>query len=288
MSLSLALRKNIRDSEAKRNENLEAIKAATGVDFALEVDFAVLMSKIAPDYQASYATNLGDVVHDWYLTSLSYGLKTKCQDEMNKESLVEACTAKKISFQIVTPAEWDSVGYGYCCRIRVINGVLMMECKPDYFGSNVDYLWKDFEKCFAGQGGLTLKARAGIRDSEAERQGHLDAINAAAGTTFTFECDWATLSKPAVDRGYEDRAGEVVAWHLGGFKKNVCKILADEMGKEAFLDKCPAKVIRFVVDATIPSGKVTRFVNGGVNMCVKPDYLGSNVDDTGNDIESQL
>lgn len=207
---------------------------------------------------------------------------------MKKESLIEACTAKKIGFQVLSKADWDSVGYGSYCRIRVVSGVLMMECKPDSFCSNVDYVCKDFDKCFSGEGGLSLKSRVCIRDTEAERQGHLDAINAAAGTTFTFECDWPALVKPAAARGYEDREGEVVTWHLGGFKYNLCKILADEMGKEAFLDKCPAKVIRFVVDASIPSGKVTRFVNGGVNMCVKPDYLGSNVDYTGDDIESQL
>eukprot|EP01122_Echinamoeba_exundans_P017912 TRINITY_DN9860_c1_g1_i1.p1 TRINITY_DN9860_c1_g1~~TRINITY_DN9860_c1_g1_i1.p1 ORF type:complete len:312 (-),score=103.21 TRINITY_DN9860_c1_g1_i1:82-951(-) len=289
MALSLAIRKGIRDSEPKKVEHLEKIKNATGVDFTFEVDFGAILAQIPADKKADYGDRIGEVLHDWYLSPLAYGIERNVSsDEMKKEALVTACTAKKISFAILPDAEWKKAGYGSYARIRVVNGVLFMEVKPDTFCANVDNVCQDFEKCFAGEGGLSLKTRASIRDTESERADLLKAISDAAGHTYTFECDWDALTPAINARGYEERHGEVVNWHLGGAKYHLVKLLGDEMGKEAFVDATPSRVIKFVVDPKAAKGKLSKFENGAWVLVVKPDSLASNVDETGSDVESLL
>jgi hypothetical protein len=241
------------------------------------------------DKKKDYGDRVGEVLHDWYLSPLASGLERNCgSDEMKKEAVVNACTAKKITFAILPEPEWKKAGYGSYARIRVVAGVLTIEVKPDTFCSNVDNVCQDFEKCFAGEGGLSLKSRASIRDTESERADLLKAISDAAGVTYNFECDWDALTPALVARGYEERHGEVVNWHLGGAKYHLVKLLGDEMGKEAFVESTPSRLIKFVVDAKAAKGKLSKFDNGAWVLVVKPDSLASNVDDTGNDVESLL
>jgi hypothetical protein len=136
---------------------------------------------------------------------------------------------------------------------------------------------------------LSLKARVGIRDTEADRAAYMKTISDLAGAPYTLEVDWVTFQPAlAAKKGFEDRMGEVINLHLKGMTGHLKKLLADEMGKEAFVEKTSAKTIKFVIDSTLKVMKACRFEDGALVSAIKPEGLAVNVDHTGNDIEKLL
>lgn len=287
MSLSLVVRKNIRDSEAKRDEWLAALKEATGVEFTFEVDFENIHGRLPEKEKKTYGDKIGSCVHETYLKPFVNGIKKAIADPMRKEALISMASNKKIIFNLLDKPEWEKAGYGAYCRMRCADGNIYMDVKTECFCGNVNNIGQDFDVAFKGSEPLTLKARIVIRDTEADRAAYMKTISDLAGAPYAFEVDWLTIT-PALKKIHEDRQGEVVNLHLKALTKNLTKVLSDEMGKEAFVEKTPAKIIKFVIDSTIAQGKACRFENGSLISAVKPDALAVNVDTTGNDIEKLL
>ena len=98
------------------------------------------------------------------------------------------------------------------------------------------------------------------------------------------------------ERGYKDRAGEVVYdWYLGALANSITKLCSDNMSKEAFQESCEKKVIAFILH-TGPQEELlsaycysqTTFEDGVLKVLIPKERLCSNVGDTGTDMESRL
>jgi hypothetical protein len=65
--LPLALRKDLRDNEAKLNSNLERLAAVTGAKWTFETDYAGVNKVI----DGSYQNRLGEILYGSYLDNLA-------------------------------------------------------------------------------------------------------------------------------------------------------------------------------------------------------------------------
>lgn len=134
--LSVATRKNIQDNEPARKTNLGRINKAVGIEFELEHDW-VALAKVAAE--RGYEDRVGEIIYDWYLSSLAGNLESLCKDDMSKEAVAEACEKKTIAF-VLAPS--GTSGYGAC---TFVDGVLTASLPVDNFCSNVSELGKDIE-----------------------------------------------------------------------------------------------------------------------------------------------
>lgn len=121
----------------------------------------------------------------------------------------------------------------------------------------------DFDWTFAGDA-FPLAARISLRNHEKKREELLKQLSDLAGNnhTFIFECDWAAHYGSFEERGYGGlRLGEVLNWYLTALTSHLSKLLKDDLGREAVLDKCPNQIIpiRLVIDHSIPTLVKTTF-----------------------------
>jgi len=288
--LSLILRKNIRDFTPKMTSNLEMMKEASGVDFTVEIDFAGIKAVLAADN--SYGDRLGEALYDWYMTALAKNVKRFCEAPLQKEAFAEHLGEKKtIRFNITKAKLADSYAYALTADE---GGVLVCTIPVDKFCSNVDNLGNDLNKALAGSGPLSLNQRKNISDYNEKLQSNLAVIKTATGIDFDVEIDWADIAKQMAQSDYKERLGEAFYdWYLTALGRSLTKLCSDELGKEAFVDKCGAKkLIRFQIVEKAKDDYVYVFSeipsDGTLVISVPKKKLCSNVDNTGNDIEKML
>eukprot|EP00727_Mastigamoeba_balamuthi_P005078 m51a1_g14569 hypothetical protein (280) ;mRNA; f:1065787-1067002 len=136
---NLELAKNLRDYEEKKNENLRTIAGALGVD---SVSFEADIDKVnAAAKDRGYENRTGEILFDWYLGGLASNLQRMCGDDMTKEAIRDAVSAKKIIFRINAKPKGGSYTYDY-----FENGNLIVEVKPDNLASNVGECGAELEK----------------------------------------------------------------------------------------------------------------------------------------------
>merc|ERR1711916_331792 len=84
--LPLKLRKNIRDTEERFNEN--AAKIADAMGGAQEITLDVDWEATAESATASgYEHRAGEVLHDWIIGGLASNIVSLCKDETAREAL---------------------------------------------------------------------------------------------------------------------------------------------------------------------------------------------------------
>ncbi len=128
--LPLTVRKNLKDGEPMLQKQLERIQKALGHTYTFE----------APDYAAMHPVfvkaqrEMGEVIYghnsDSYLCRLANKIEHLAKDEMTKEGLVEATSARKITFELSTSAK----GYVECI---IKNGMITISVHPDNLWRNV-------------------------------------------------------------------------------------------------------------------------------------------------------
>jgi len=291
MSLSLVVRKNIRDYTPKMTANLETIREVTGVDFQVEIDFAGV--KAAIPATNSYCDRLGEVFYDWYLKSLASRIKGFAQDPLQREAFVEAFSERK-TIRFVMVAKIPDGAYG---KTSNDGGVLVAHIPIDNFCSNVDNLGGDLSKTCSGGGPLSLVQRKNIADYNHKLQSNLADIKESTGIDFDVEIDWADIVKQmGSTNSYVDRVGEsFYDWYLTALARNLKRLCADELGKEAFAERCgPKKTIQFRVIDKAPKQFEGKYVwteipsDGTLLLTIPKNNVCSNVDNCGTDIEKLL
>lgn len=136
MSYPLAVRKNLKDNEGKRDENLKRLADATGVSgWTVEFDDAYFN-----DVQALRA-DVGDLVYDVILGPTVTNLISHIQtDSMVKDGFVEKMSAKRILFSI--DKSKDSHG---TARVVFRDGMMALEFSPGYSNCNVGRIAEDYD-----------------------------------------------------------------------------------------------------------------------------------------------
>jgi len=130
-NLSLAARKNFKDYEKQRDDNLKILQDALGFSVTLSCDY-VALNKAATD--RGYENRCGEVVWGSLLEHLANAIKKFNADDLCKETLVDAIKAKKT----VVIRNNDTESLPTYNNLRVRNGELVLEFKSDNFWCNVD------------------------------------------------------------------------------------------------------------------------------------------------------
>jgi len=133
---------------------------------------------------------------------------------------------------------------------------------------------------------LNLSTRKNFRDYATQRDTHLKTIESTLGFPLALGCDYVALSKVSADRGYENRAGEIV-WgslleHLANLLKSFCE---DDMNKEALTSALKGKkklIIRNNDKEELPSYQNIRVRDGELVLEFKSDNWWTNVDSIDN------
>jgi hypothetical protein len=136
MALPLSAKKNIKDYESKKNDNLAKIKQIFNTEFSFECDMET-MYEAAPE---SFKNDLGKVIYDQYLGGLAENLSAKMADEMSREAFLEAVTSRKISFKL------DNLDWGQYIKSVIIDGVYYLVASKKDFPCNFKQAGADIEK----------------------------------------------------------------------------------------------------------------------------------------------
>jgi len=281
--LSLKLRKDIQDSEAKRNDALEQLKAASGETWELDLDWNAI-------YDASVAAKLGNDQLDrlggtftYVAESVISHLKNLCKDDIAKDTILDEIDKKKIRFVYNKDAKLKS---GYF-QSSLQDGVLVITTRGI---ANVSEAGNDIFKILGQKpGALPLKFRQYIRDEENKRNQHAEIIKEALGAEYTFDLDWAALFTANADTSENAwRMPQTLSAYTEAVANKLRNIGKDDMAKEQFLEETPKRTIKFVIDkkAKFPSGYSKESLQDGVLVFTIRDF--ANVSETGNGLLALL
>jgi hypothetical protein len=279
--LSLKSRKNLKENDEKKSAALKRIEAATGKS---GIEFTMDEIAIDADLNSNgYDNRIGEVVYDSRLTILADKIEKFCADNLSKGALTTAWTSNTISFNLDENAE----GYQ---TIAVVDGNLVMTCKPGNVWTNIDALANDLADKLTVSGGLSLESEKNLAENEPKLKEALASIEKATGKSgLELVFDKAAIDEALNKSGYDHRLGEIVYdSRMGILATFLTKFCSDEDNKEALLELWTSNKIRFEFQDDTPTYQNTKVDNGDFVMYCKPDNIWSNIDSIGNDLEEQL
>ena len=251
VKLPLNIRKELRDSEAKRTELLQQASTAVGstvtMDMALEQTYAALASNSDAQKQV-VAYMLA------YLEQVVAALKKAYSDALVKADLESAWSSHKIAVLAVPDDQWDAVcndasttgtRYG---RLRIKNGELQSVNPAGYFGSYTsDVAGFDLtpiavegaQQSTPGSTSLPLPVRKELRDAEPKMQSAMSRIHALKGLEDA-KLDTETTAQKCVAAVPKEFKGEHLADYMEKLADLLTKTWSDDMTSEALLDEWKA------------------------------------------------
>jgi hypothetical protein len=262
MSLPLAVRKDIRDNQAKIDDAKAKLAAALSFpDLTLEVNNESVHALLV-EANHSKKDSFTEVVAR-YLDGLAKQLDLISKDAQVKAELHRVISAKKVAFNLLK-TEWPSNEVEKYGRIYVgvsfHDGILELLVPVKNFWSNIDYISNpkevDITKVLTLQtrpaGTLPLPVRVTITATEPKMAAAVKKISAAVG----FECtlDWdPTASFLALEKEVDVSRipfAEACSRYLDGLGDNLTGACKDDMVKEALMDKFKTKKAGVAVIAT--------------------------------------
>ena len=137
-ALTLLTKKNLRDYDAKLKENLGKIEKAIGLSgLTLEVKDMGKCAAAAKD--CGYENRVGEVIYDWYMSGIAENIVRLAKDDMVKEALHDAISAKKITFRV------DDAAESYHDE-KFEDGCLAILVKANSMGTNVGSTGEGLDK----------------------------------------------------------------------------------------------------------------------------------------------
>lgn len=136
MALSLNVRKNIKEFESKRDENLSKINQVLNDNFTFECDMEALYEE-TPE---SFKNSIGKVIYDQYLNGLAENFAKAMADEMTLEAFLAAVPSKKIVFSV------KDLDYSSFIKSAIIDGVYHLVANKKHFPCNFKQAGSDLEK----------------------------------------------------------------------------------------------------------------------------------------------
>lgn len=131
---------SLRDFEPEGKKQLDRIKAATGVEYQLVLDW-LAFDKVCSTER--FDGRLGQVVYTMALKSLADAIEKICKDDLAKEAFVESSSKKVIQFKLMTEAEVGSRRFN---RSSFEDGAYVLNlCTGENFLGNMHTIGDDIE-----------------------------------------------------------------------------------------------------------------------------------------------
>eukprot|EP01117_Protostelium_nocturnum_P018966 TRINITY_DN8065_c0_g1_i1.p1 TRINITY_DN8065_c0_g1~~TRINITY_DN8065_c0_g1_i1.p1 ORF type:complete len:163 (-),score=43.53 TRINITY_DN8065_c0_g1_i1:36-524(-) len=137
-TLSMTLRKSIRDNQEKWNQYLSNINTALGGTYTLAFQ-GLPPQKVDELSEEGYKGRIGEVVTS-YLESVSQMIERKAKDDMTKESAAEAISNKKVVLRYLEKRPSDGFKADSYWDITIEDGNLVVSIAMDAYWSNVSYI----------------------------------------------------------------------------------------------------------------------------------------------------
>jgi hypothetical protein len=296
-----------------------------GAPWQFLCDYADLFKLLEPAQQQAFQATFGGVINDGYARDLGAVVNLKLQSNPALgQTLAAAVPSRTVRLIVVDDSYWTLlVQYGNFSRLRVHEGVLLIEVRRSSFGANMGTLGESFDPCFAAGGASTTPTPAatvavavapvqvapvqtpaavptgsrGVFDTFPEVKAALDGISALACRFINFEVDMGRFSAACDKRSYNGRAGEVLGWYLKPLEQNLSKLILwegriDPEFSSHFNMRVNKDLIRFVVaednDPTAAGYSSGSIDDGVLTIRVRESYVGTNVDYCGSDLEKFL
>ncbi|KAN0036037.1 hypothetical protein ACTA71_005352 [Dictyostelium dimigraforme] len=125
---------------------------------------------------------------------------------------------------------------------------------------------------------LALTSRKSLKDNEESLKTNLATIEKALGEAFTIEFDFEDIITKCNDSWVTNSCGSIFYKDVvGNLSKNMTKVGADPLIKEAFLAAVPNKKFVFVcADEKLPSYWKYQFENGDCQILFRPKICNTN------------
>jgi len=271
-SIPFALKKNIKDNEPNLKKNLDRLKAATGVDFTLEVNWAEIRNAVKKDEEDK--NKLGNDMYERYMGALAVLFENKCKDAILKKALVDNISTKVIRFRF-------REGVRNYQTLKFENGALYFETEIDNFGynmSNLESLRLEYLIPTTGSN-LPVALQMNIAKNEPKLKERLAKIKKATGKDFTLDINFADIvSKSKSDdedkSNFGNTAYERYMEYIANWLEAGCK---DSMIKEAVVETTSKNKILIRLADEVPGFQKVKFENGVLVVECEPDNFGMNL-----------
>ncbi len=177
----------------------------------------------------------------------------------------------------------DSKKVSYCSAEIQDGNMDLLFLKSSYY-SNVDQLGSKLLETLKSNSGMSLKAELNIQKTEAERVKLLAEIQDLVGIPVpaTLDVDWNDIARVGDQRGYHDRAGEILNTLLTSLRDNLTEHVKESLVKDSLVAVWSTGVISHkMVSDKVQSYCGVAFVDGVLEMQSNESAFYSNVANMG-------
>lgn len=293
MALPMLVRKNIKEFEPKRDENLAKIKQIFNTEFTFECD----MEKIYENSPESCKNTIGQIIYEKYFGCLAVNLALIMADESVLKAFLTAVTSRRILFRI------EHIDGYKRTKSEIIDGVYSLTINKDegYFSVYTYEAGYDITELFGKEKispcnsihkfkkEFSLSVQDNIKKYQQKVAEHLGNLKNFLGVEFTFPVDAANIYRELPDSVFKENIGELVFdKYLSALIANIIDFLQKYPShRNSFLFKAEQKKIAFNIigyNSAKPTGVL--FQDGAICINIKATEFGFLPEKTGNNFSS--
>ena len=293
MALPMLARKNIKEFEPKRDENLAKIKQIFNTEFTFECN----MENIYENSPESCKNSIGKIMYEKYFGCLAVNLALIMADEDVMKAFLTAVTSRKILFKI------EHIDGYKRTKSEIIDGVYSLTINKDegYFSLHTYEAGYDITELFGKEKispcniilkfskNFSLEVQGNIKKYQLKAALHLDKLKKFLGVEFVFPVDVANIYRELPDSVFKNNIGELVLdKYLSALITNIIDFLQKNPShRNSFLFKAEQKKIVFNIvgyNSAKPTGVL--FQDGAVCINIKATEFGFLPEKTGNNLSS--
>jgi hypothetical protein len=291
MALPMLIRKNIKEYEPKKDENLLKIEQIFNTDFTFECD----MEKIYEIVPESSKSTIVKMIYDKYFNSLAVNMALIMYDEAIMKSFLAAVTSRKILFKV------EHVDNHKYSQSLIIDGIYCLVINKDTndLGYGVATAGYDIPELF-GKANLSatswrnppkpfsVEMQDNIRKYQPISVEHLNKLKDFLGIQFSFAVNFEALHNKLPDSLFKKNIGEIVLdKYLSGLIVNIINFLQNHPSmKNSFLFKTEQKRIIFDVVYEYQEQTGLFFKGGIIYIHIDKTQFGFLPEQTGNNLSS--
>lgn len=291
MTLPLIARKNIKDFESTKHDNLMKIKQIFNTEFDFECDMESVYNNVPEERKNS----IGRIMYEKYLGSLAVNFALIMADEILMKDFLTAVPAKKILFKVEHFKEYEYT------KSVIDDGVyiLLINKSENYFFYNVEQAGSDIVVLFGKEKfsssnprlnfskEFNLEIQNNIEKYQPKALEHLNQLNSFLGVLFNFVVDFQLLHKRLPDSVFKKSIGELVLdKYLGALVVNIIDFLKKHPSqRNSFLSNTQCKRITLHILPDYSTEKLgVSFQDGVVNINILSTEFGFLPEKTGNNL----